>query len=159
MSAGLTPTSDGTPALRRAVPADAAACAALVRSLSPAFFAHPDGRDTALFWDSVSAERQAGYIAAYAYWVAEVDGVVVGLAALRPPQHVFHLFVAADWQGQGLGRRLLDRLLADTDPAQPVTVNASLLAQAFYARWGFVIQGPAQLQHGVRFQPMVRSVA
>jgi predicted GNAT family N-acyltransferase len=67
--------------------------------------------------------------------------------------------VAADWQGQGLGRRLLDRLLADTDPAQPVTVNASLLAQAFYARWGFVIQGPAQLQHGVRFQPMVRSVA
>lgn len=156
MSAGAAPTPDATPTLRRAVPADAAACAALVRELSPAFFEFPDGRGTEPFFESVNEVAQARSIASSTYWVAEHQGQLVGLAGMRAPRHVFHLFVASAFQGQGLGRRLLDRLLSDTDPAQPVTVNASLVAEAFYARWGFVPNGPAQLQHGVRFQPMVR---
>jgi GNAT superfamily N-acetyltransferase len=152
----LTPAPERTPQLRLAQASDAEACAALVLALSPAFYAHPDGRDTEPFLASIAGERQAQYIAAYRYWVAEVDGALVGLAAARPPQHVFHLFVDAAWQGQGLGRRLMQALVDDFDPTQPVTVNASLGAQAFYARWGFEPDGPAQCQHGVRYQPMRR---
>lgn len=155
----MTPAPARTPQLRLARASDADACAALVRALSPAFYAHPDGRDTEPFLASIAAERQAQSIAAHRYWVAEVDGEIVGLAAMRSPQHVFHLFVDAAWQGQGLGRRLMQALVDGVDPAQPVTVNASLAAQAFYARWGFEPDGPAQCQHGVRYQPMRRPSA
>ncbi|MFO0122999.1 MAG: GNAT family N-acetyltransferase [Inhella sp.] len=152
----MTPAPARTPQLRLARASDAEACAALVRALSPAFYAHPDGRDTEPFLASIAAERQAHYIAGYRYWVAEVDRALVGLAAARPPQHVFHLFVDAAWQGQGLGSRLMQALVYGFDPAQAATVNASLAAQAFYACWGFEPDGPAQCQHGVRYQPMRR---
>lgn len=155
----MTAAPARTPQLRLAQASDAEACATLVRALSPAFYAHLDGRDTEPFLASIAAERQAQYIAAHRYWVAEVDGALVGLAAARQPQHVFHLFVEAARQGQGLGRRLMQALMDGFDLAQPVTVNASLGAQAFYAHWGFEPEGPPQCQHGVRYQPMRRPAA
>lgn len=156
MSAGAAPTPDGTPTLRRAVPADAAACAALVRELSPAFFEFPDGRGTEPFFESVNEAAQARSIAASTYWVAEHQGQLVGLAGMRAPRHVFHLFVASAFQGQGLGRRLMATLLSSGEPGVPVTVNASVSALGFYERMGFVAVEPVKTSHGVRFQPMLR---
>lgn len=144
------------PRLRPATVQDAAACAALVRALSPAFFEHADGLGTEPFLVSVDTEHQATYISQFRYLLAEVDGQIVGLAAMRPPRHVFHLFVADDWQGRGLGQRLFDALVADSDATLPMTVNASLNAQGFYARQGFAPEGAAKAQDGVRFQPMTK---
>jgi GNAT superfamily N-acetyltransferase len=149
-------TPDGTPTLRRAVPADAAACATLVRALSPAFFEFPDRRGTEPFFESINEAAQARAIASSTYWVAEHQGQLVGLAGLRAPRHVFHLFVAPAFQGKGLGRRLLATLLSTGEPTLPVTVNASLPALGFYARMGFVAVEAVKTVHGVRFQPMVR---
>lgn len=142
--------------LRPARVSDAAACAALVRALTPEaqWPSPPDGFER--FLASVTAERQAGYIAQYRYWIAE-DGAgrLVGLAALRPPRHLFHLFVARDWQDRGLGLRLLRGLTAG-DEHLPLTLNSSLSAIGFYTRLGFRPTQALQFRDGIRFLPMQR---
>ncbi len=145
--------------LRPATAKDAAACAELVRTLSVAFFEHADGLGTEPFLTSIDAERQASYIDQYRYLVADTGKALVGLVALRPPRHLFHLFVAQHWQGNGLGRQLLEAVLNAGDASLPLTVNASLTALGFYRRQGFEPVGPAQTKDGVRFQPMTRPAA
>jgi GNAT superfamily N-acetyltransferase len=144
------------PALRRATALDAPAAAALVLALSPPFFVEPDGAGAEAFLASISETRQALFMRDYRYLVAEVAGELVGVAALRPPCHLFHLFVAQRWQGQGLGQRLFDALLQGSDTALPLTVNASLPAIGFYRRQGFELEGEVQSRDGIRFQAMRR---
>src|SRR6201991_5029966 len=40
-------------------------------------------------------------------YVADDGGRIAAMLALRPPDHLDQLFVAPDYQGKGLGRRLL----------------------------------------------------
>ena len=145
-----------TPRLRPARVADAAACAALVRALAPEAKLQPPPEGFKRFLASVTAERQAGYIEQYRYFVAE-DGAgrLIGLAALRPPRHLFHLFVAEDWQGRGLGLRLFREVTAG-DEHLPLTVNSSLAAIGFYTRLGFRPTQALQWRDGIRFLPMQR---
>lgn len=144
------------PRLRPARTRDAAACAALVRALTPGVGAQspPAGLDR--FLASIATPRQAGYIADYRYLVAEAErGRLIGLAALRPPRHLFHLFVAADWQGRGLGLRLF-RAATEGDEQLPLTVNSSLAAVGFYTRLGFRPTQALQFNDGIHYLPMRR---
>ncbi len=89
-----------------------------------------------------------------------VDGDdLVGVLVVRPPNHLYHLFVHSDLQRTGIGKKLFvtadDRLYADSH-CRLATVNSSLNAVCVYERLGFVANGPVADVGGVRFQPMER---
>ena len=146
--------------LRAGRPADAAAVSTLIAGLAPAFFVSPEGAGTEPFWASVSETAEAGYLGdpRYRFWLLEGEGgELAGFIASRDTSHLFHLFVAPAWQGQGLSRRLWQALQAGAAEAGhrgAFTVNASLSALPVYLRFGFVAEGPVQQAHGLAFQPM-----
>ncbi|KAA1376558.1 GNAT family N-acetyltransferase [Aeromicrobium fastidiosum] len=77
--------------------------------------------------------------------VIEVDGIAIGLFAVRPePDERWfeHLYVRADHQGRGLGGQVLDHVLrADSDP-RPFRLNVlqGSAARRLYERHGFVVE-------------------
>ena len=88
------------------------------------------------------------------------DGNLVGVVVVRPPSHLYHLFVSTDFQGNGIGRALFE--VADGRAIElagiPLqTVNSSLNVVAVYEQFGFVPQGQVSEIDGVKFQPMVRN--
>jgi len=75
-------------------------------------------------------------------WVAEQDGEVIGFAmADTDDACVFALFVRPEWEGHGIGRRLMDRaeafLFARHDTIWLGT-DATCGAARFYDRLGWV---------------------
>ncbi|MFI8717071.1 GNAT family N-acetyltransferase [Stenotrophomonas sp. NPDC077464] len=88
-------------------------------------------------------------------FVFEVDGQVVGVAELTGGQHVATLFVAPGYQGKGVGRALMQALLACTR-SDVVTVRASVGSVGAYLRFGFRVAGPVAEYAGLVYQPMER---
>jgi GNAT superfamily N-acetyltransferase len=84
---------------------------------------------------------------------------LVGVLVVKPPTHLYHLFVSSDFQRTGVGKNLFsigdERLFGETHQ-RLATVNSSLNAVCIYERLGFVANGPLADVGGVRFQPMVR---
>ncbi len=80
-------------------------------------------------------------------WVAENDAGIVGMCLARKHDqhhHVQALYVLPAYQGQGIGKRLLQAAL-DWLGAQPITLHVAAYndnAIAFYQKMGFVL-GPA----------------
>lgn len=63
----------------------------------------------------------------------------------EPKFAVIELDVDAAWQGRGIGRRLLDELLASrSEPYAILTAIPDAPARQMYARWGWVQVGTAQ---------------
>jgi ribosomal protein S18 acetylase RimI-like enzyme len=94
----------------------------------------------------------------YVYHVAEVDGQLAGFIAIRDRQHVFHLFVAAQFHRRGIGRKLLEHASAVAIAGGAdggFTVNASNYAVPMYEALGFVRTLPTQCKNGLEFNPMV----
>ena len=98
--------------------------------------------------------------------VAERDGALVGIAMSGPPldagaalaRQLYVLYVYAADHGTGAGPALLE---AVTDPEESVALwvaNPNPRAQAFYRKHGFVADGTAQVEDGVREIRMVRDV-
>lgn len=142
--------------LREATPADAAAISALVSSLTRRWIA-PDCDDdgVALLLDGMTQERVEERLRdGHRNVVADLDGRIVGVATLRLPSHLYHLFVADDMQRRGLARALCNAVTAAADPAVPITVNAARHAQEAYRRLGFEATGPELHESGLRFVPM-----
>jgi len=106
------------------------------------------------------AER-ARILEGYRYHVAEADGRVVGVVAMRDDSHLYRLFVSARFQRRGIARALWRKTLADCRRragTRRVTVNASACAVPVYRRLGFVATGRAQTKGpGVVTTPMVYS--
>jgi GNAT superfamily N-acetyltransferase len=78
--------------------------------------------------------------------VVEVDGAFAGCVALRPSDDGWwleHLYLAPEFQGEGIGTGVLTTLLARTD-AEGATVRLNVLqgsaARRLYARHGFVLE-------------------
>ena len=98
----------------------------------------------------------------FPHWVAIEDGAIVGVAVVKPPSHIYHLFVRSDRQRSGIGRQLMNEALwfiSDRYGRATVTVNSSLNAVGAYRRFGFRDAG-AEVVDGasVRFQPMSRDL-
>lgn len=82
----------------------------------------------------------------YSCWVCELDGIVVGHAVMSVAvgeAHLLNLCVSPEWQGRGLGRRLLRRIFriagernADTLFLEVRTSNSP--ARVLYESEGFV---------------------
>ncbi len=91
--------------------------------------------------------------AAYANYVYEVAGKLVGYIASKDGCHLYHLFVAGEYQQQGIARRLWQYVL-DRSPCTSFTVRSSLNAVPVYRRFGFKNSGPVGEREGILFQPM-----
>ena len=98
--------------------------------------------------------------------VAERDDELVGIAMSGPPEDVtgawtrqlYVLYVYAADHGTGAGPALLDAVIDPAEPAATWVADPNPRAQAFYRKHGFVADGAAQVEDGVREIRMVRGV-
>ena len=145
--------------IRSASPADARSLAELIASFQPSLTLDPSGVGAEQYLASVSetAERQYLESPRYTYFVAEHESEVVGFIAMRDRTHLFHLFVAAEHQGQGIAgslwRQAREHALR-AGGSNVFTVNSSLNAVVVYERFGFVPSGAQVQAHGIVFLPM-----
>ena len=136
---------------------DAEAFSALIRRFSPDFTVSPDGTGAEPFFESISAQAVAGYIAdpRYRYHAAFDGADLAGFIAIRDGSHLFHLFVAPEFQRRGLATRLW-QLATASGTNKAFTVNSTRFAVPVYERFGFVQSGPLAEKHGICFIPMQR---
>ncbi|BCM18370.1 GNAT family N-acetyltransferase [Mesorhizobium sp. J8] len=139
--------------IRPARAEDAEALPAIEQSAGLAFRAIPE-----LAWladgDNVSVERHRGLIAAGACWIA-ADGKdrPVGFLSAGTEDdvlHVWELDVRLDRQGQGIGRALLERAVADAGrrglaAVTLTTFRAVAWNAPFYRKFGFRILEGAEI--------------
>ena len=98
--------------------------------------------------------------------VAVRDDDLVGIAMSGPPEDVmaawtrqlYVLYVHAADHGTGAGRALLEAVVDPAEPAALWVADPNPRAQAFYRKHGFVPDGKAQIDGGVREIRMVRDV-
>jgi GNAT superfamily N-acetyltransferase len=107
----------------------------------------------------VSPEQLAENLAAgFTYHVAATPDAIYGVAGMKPPCDLHHLFVADVMQRQGLGRKLWqaarDGVCLQHSVPPIFTVYATLNAVPFYARIGFDLAGDVVDRGGVRLQPL-----
>lgn len=91
-------------------------------------------------------ERLAGSIAEgrHRFVVAEVAGEVVGFGAVAPEEGELRaVYVSSDHGGQGIGTLLLEGLesVALAAGCRHLTLDASLNAEAFYRKHGYIAIG------------------
>jgi GNAT superfamily N-acetyltransferase len=151
--------------LRAAAPEDAGAISALVTSLARELVV---GEYTAAGREAMLASMTPAAIARlftpvegaprFVLLVAEDPaGRLIGVAVTRDDAHLYHLFVARDWHGRGVGRRLWERARAGCVAragTRRFTVCSSSFAREVYLRFGFRPTGPAEERGGVISHPM-----
>ena len=145
--------------IRSATPTDARSLADLIACFQPAITLDPSGIGAEQYLASVSEEAERRYLESsrYTYFVTESEGEITGFIAMRDRTHLFHLFVSADYQGQGIARSLWCHArehAAQTGAPSVFTVNSSLSAVVVYRRFGFVPSGAEVHTDGIAFLPM-----
>ena len=98
--------------------------------------------------------------------VAERDGELVGIAMSGPPldaaaawaRQLYVLYVYAADHGAGAGPSLLEAVLDPEESAVLWVADPNPRAQASYRKHGFVADGTAQIDDGVREIRMVRGM-
>ncbi|HEY5600027.1 MAG TPA: GNAT family N-acetyltransferase [Candidatus Manganitrophaceae bacterium] len=146
-------------AIREAGVSDAERISALVSDLSREFIlpdVAPDARSR--FLSALDSAAIAEFMRGpFRYHVLEIGGELVGVVGVRDNRHLYHLFVAKNFQGRGLGRRLWEHAaaacLAQGNPGE-FTVNASTNAVPVYEKLGFVATAPIQQRDGISYAPM-----
>ena len=91
----------------------------------------------------------------------DADGRAIGTGRLTPERRIGRMAVLRDWRGRGVGDALL---LALIDAARrlglnEVRLNAQASAIGFYAKHGFVPDGPRFFEAGIEHQGMRRTLA
>ncbi|GAA1757596.1 aldo/keto reductase [Agromyces humatus] len=114
------------------------------------------------FWTTVLTDERyrANRVA-----VAERGDEVIGIAMTAPPQdaegpwdaQLYVLYVVEVEHGSGAGAALLDAVLGRRESAVLWVADPNPRAQAFYRKHGFVADGMASVEEGVRVIRMVRS--
>ena len=142
-------------AIRPARTSDAEAISALILDLANYFIADPESPAVAPFLETLTPQATEERIVSEEYecFVAEDDGEISGALVMRNETHLYHLFVRAECQGQGIAGALWDHVLARSD-ASSFTVNSSINARPVYERFGFEATDEAQHQNGLDFVPM-----
>lgn len=109
------------------------------------------------FTEAPEIARSAYFVAsniqkANPHWVAEVDGSIVGWCDVCRQSGFFShtgilgIGITAEHRGQGLGRRLMSRAVADAwtkefDRIELEVYASNLVAVALYEKLGFVFEG------------------
>jgi len=156
---GLSPSAHPAMDIREATIDDAAAISGLIWPLAEEYIAAelpPEGARNLLASmepDAIRSYLQAGM----RYHVAERDGMLAGVVGVRDNAHLYHLFVAELFGGQGLARRLWDHArdaCREKGNAGEFTVHSSRFALEMYRKFGFVESGPPETRDGVTSVPM-----
>lgn len=145
------------PIVRRVTPADAAATAAYMRALRAEVAG--GGLDTVPWRKPLTDDEQREFLTKlganpHAAMAIALDGeTVVGLADLVGGENTFDkhqgvlgISIAKDWRGKGLGRRLMEALIAEAKSwpgfcrIELVCVTWNTNAIALYESLGFVIE-------------------
>jgi len=94
--------------------------------------------------------------------VAKLGGRTVGMCALRDGHHITLFFVRSELQGQGIGRKLFDaaaeRVRRKVPGVTELEVHSSPVAVPVYEALGFEVTGPEEVEGGMRYVPMERSL-
>ena len=95
--------------------------------------------------DDIDPGEWCGRFAGRFVVVAEDAGRPVGFAELEPDGHIDRVYVAADYQGQGIGRQLLAAVVAEARRVGLVRLftEASITARPFFESPGVRGAGPA----------------
>jgi ribosomal protein S18 acetylase RimI-like enzyme len=145
--------------IREARNADADRIAALISDLAREFIlADADAQAQERFLGATTPAAIAEFMRGpFRFHVLEIDGELAGVAGMRDNRHLYHLFIARRYQGQGLARRLWRHAaavcLGSGNPGE-FTVNSSINAVAFYERLGFTATASRQARGGISFVPM-----
>lgn len=145
--------------IRTATPDDAFAISTLLLDLTARYIAHELSIDAAnRLLGSMEEPAIGRYMASgYRYHVAEEDGQLAGVVAVRNDRHLYHLFVAERFQGKGLARALWQvAKAASLEAGNPgvFTVNSSRFAVDMYEKFGFVGHGEVADESWVIHIPM-----
>ena len=86
------------------------------------------------------------------------DGRAVATARMLADGHIGRMAVLPNWRGQGLGTRLLSRLIdiARKRELDGVYLHAQCRAESFYRRLGFVAEGDVFDDAGIDHRSMHR---
>lgn len=81
-------------------------------------------------------------------YVAVVGEEIVGFADVQADGYVDHFFCHSGWQGKGVGRLLMDTLLADARSRGLVQMysHVSITARPFFEHFGFSVEQEQQVQ-------------
>ena len=145
--------------IRQARPEDAAAISALIVPLLPLLTLEPSGAGAGKFIETMQPPAIARVLLddRYVYQLGFVDHQLAGAVALRDHAHLYHLFVAARWQGRGFGRLLWQagrQRALPHNAAGAFTVNASPFALEMYRHLGFAAAAPRAEHDGIAYIPM-----
>ncbi len=74
-------------------------------------------------------------------WLAKIDQRIAGFIELDPDGHIDCTYTHPDYQGQGVASALYQQLelTASNRDLQRLYVEASIIAQPFFQRWGFSV--------------------
>ena len=145
--------------IRAATPKDSESISKLVCRLSAKYIAADfSEQGEAFLLESMTPAAIRKYIqSGYRYHIAEVKKQLVGVVAVKDNSHLYHLFVAQDYQRQGIATslwQLAKQVCLEHGNPGEFTVNSSKYAQGVYEGLGFVAQSGPQEKNGVMFIPM-----
>lgn len=88
----------------------------------------------------------------------DAEGTPIGTGRLTPEHKIGRMAVRADWRGRGVGEAVLAALIqqARAQGWHDITLHAQVTALGFYARHGFLPQGPRFMEAGIEHQAMRR---
>lgn len=147
------------PEIRNARVDDAPAISALILSTAPLFVSTSGKSVAPWFASSVTPAAIAGCIgdSRFNYLVALFGRVIAGVIAVRDTTHVHHLFVAPEFQRQGIAGQLWRRAESEAVAAgnnDGFFVRSSEYAVPVYERLGFRMAGERTEKEGIVFVPM-----
>jgi predicted GNAT family N-acyltransferase len=90
--------------------------------------------------------------------VAELGSDIVGMIEVREYNHISLLFIVREYQGQGIGRALLNEAIRiciqEKDGISKVTVHSSPNSVEAYKHFGFEALETERVENGIRYVPM-----
>jgi putative acetyltransferase len=90
--------------------------------------------------DQVRKDMRSIYLPNAETWVLENDGVPVGFIAMIGTE-IGGLFLTPSDQGKGMGRQMVDHIVAVKGPLTVEVFKDNKIGLPFYERYGFVITG------------------
>ncbi|WP_204378398.1 GNAT family N-acetyltransferase [Agaribacterium haliotis] len=77
----------------------------------------------------------------------------MGISLLKKPNHLHHLFVSEEFQGNGISRILWQHVQQHVK-CDSFTLRSSIYAVPVYKKFGFTESAAVQTKGGISFQPM-----
>lgn len=129
--------------LRPYTPADAPALMALFRDTIRRVNVRDYTEEQVRAWapDEIEPVRWASRFAGRFVVVAEAEGRPVGFAELEADGHIDRFYVSADHQGIGVGRAMIEAVIAEGQRLglPRLFAEVSITARPFFERTGFVV--------------------